>query len=62
MSTDKNISTKEFDSASDYKNLGVEVTRKRYLNTTLIPVVIGAPWMIKHKTDTDFNKILRNQP
>ena len=47
---DKNISLKEFQKLSKYKDLEIEVTKMRKLKTKTIPVVIGALGMIKKRT------------
>ena len=47
---DKNISLKEFQKLSKYKDLEIEVTKMWKLKTKTIPVVIGALGMIKKGT------------
>ena len=44
---DKNISLKEFQKLSKYKDLEIEVTKMWKLKTKTIPVVTGALGMIK---------------
>ena len=44
---DKNISLKEFQKLSKYKDLEIEVTKMWKLKTKTIPVAIGALGMIK---------------
>ena len=47
---DQNISLKEFQKLSLYKDLEIEVTKIWKLKTKIIPVVIGALEMIKKRT------------
>ena len=47
---DKNISLKEFQKLSKYKNLEIEVTKMWKLKTKTIPVVIEALGMVKKGT------------
>ena len=44
--SDKNISAREFDKLSKYKDLEIEITRMWYLKTTTIWIVMGALEMI----------------
>ena len=57
---DCNVSKKEFKKLATYKDLQIEVTRMWQLETTIIPVVIGALGMIKKGTETHVNKIPGN--
>ena len=52
--SDQNISLKEFQKLSKYKDLEIEVTKMWKLKTKIIPVVIGALGMIKKGTQ-NFN-------
>ena len=45
--SDQNISLKEFQKLSEYKDREIEVTKMWKLKTKIIPVVIGALGMIK---------------
>ena len=45
--TDQNISAKEFDKLSKYKDLEIEIQRMWKLRTSTVPVVEGALGMIK---------------
>ena len=54
---DKNISLKEFQKLSKYKDLEAEVTKMRKLKTKTIPVVIGVLGMIKKSTQNFIDRI-----
>ena len=54
---DKNISLKEFQKLSKYKDLEIEVTKMWKLKTKTIPVVIGALGMIKKGTQNSIDQI-----
>ena len=53
----KNISLKEFQKLSKYKDLEIEVIKKLKLKTKTIPVVIGALGMIKKGTQNFIDQI-----
>ena len=53
----KNISLKEFQKLSKYKDLEIEVTKMLKLKTKTIPVVIGALGMIKKGTQNFIDQI-----
>ena len=55
--TDRNVSVKEFDKLSKYKDLQIEVERMWRLKTTIVPVVVGALGLIKKDTDKHIIKI-----
>ena len=54
---DKNISLKEFQKLSKYKDLEIEVTKMWKLKTRTIPVVIGTLGMIKKGTQNFIDQI-----
>ena len=54
---DKDISFKEFQKLSKYKDLEIEVTEMWKLKTKTIPVVIGVLDMIKKGTQNFINQI-----
>ena len=54
---DKNISLKEFQKLSKYKDLEIEVTKMWKLKTKTIPVVIGDLGIIKKGTQNVINQI-----
>ena len=55
--SDQNISLKEFQKLSKYKDLEIEVTKMWKLKTKIIPVVIGALGMIKKGTQSFIDQI-----
>ena len=59
--TDRNISVKEFDTLSKYKDLQIEIERMWQLKTTVIPVVIGALGMVK-KEVLNHLKLIPGEP
>eukprot|EP00795_Rhopilema_esculentum_P010520 gene10520-19245_t len=48
--TDRNISVKEFDKLSKYKDLEIEIQKMWNLKTITVPVIVGALGMIKKGT------------
>lgn len=61
------IGTKGFDNISKYlyvcrvhKILKIKIARIWHLNTSIIPIVLGARVTIKHNNGTHFKKIQRN--
>ena len=54
---DKNISLKEFQRFSKYKDFEIEVTKMWKLKTKTIPVVIGALGMIQKGTQNFIDQI-----
>ena len=54
---DKNIANKEFEKLSKYKDLEIEIQKMWHLDTTTIPVVVGALGMIGKTLDTYLEKI-----
>ena len=55
--TDRNISVKEFDKLSKYKDLQIEIDRMWHLKTTIVPVVVGALGMVKKGIQNHLNTI-----
>ena len=55
--TDRNISVKEFDKLSKYKDLQIEIERMWHLKTTIVPVVVGALGMVKKGIQNHLNTI-----
>ena len=55
--SDENISLKEFQKLSKYKDLEIEVTKMWKLKTKIIPAVIGALGMIKKRTQNFIDQI-----
>ena len=58
VSADKNISLKEFQELSKYKDLKIKVTKMWKLKTKTISVVVGALGMIKKGTQNFMDQIL----
>ena len=58
VSADKNISLREFQKLSKYKDLKIKVEKMWKLKTKTIPVVIGALGMIKKGTQNFIDQIL----
>ena len=59
--TDRNISVKEFDKLSKYKDLQIEIERMWHLKTTIVPVVVGALGMVKRESKIISIQSLENQ-
>ena len=55
--TDINISVKEDDKISKYKNLKTEIEKMQHLKNITMPVREGSPVMIKQGIDKYINKI-----
>ena len=58
--SDSNISAKEFEKLSKYKDLEIEIAKMWKMKTKTIPVVIGALGMIKKGTQKYVNEIPEN--
>ena len=60
--SDNNVSAKEFEKLSKYKDLEIEVSKMWNVRTTTIPVIIGALGIIKKGTQKHLEKIPGNIP
>ena len=60
MPSDGNISAKEFQKLSTYKDLEIEIAKMYKMKTKTIPVVVGAIDMIKKGTQKYVNEIPGN--
>ena len=60
MPSDGNISAKEFQKLSRYKDLGIEIAKTCKMKTKTIPVIVGAIDMIKKGTQKYVNEIPGN--
>ena len=58
--SDRNVSLKEYEKVSKYKDLEIEIQKMWHLKTTVIPVVIGALSMIKRKSEDHIKQIHGN--
>ena len=58
--SDSNISAKEFEKLSKYKDLEIEIAKMWKMKTKTIPVVVGALGMIKKGTQKYVNEIPEN--
>ena len=58
--SEKNITVKEFDKISKYKDLEIEIQKMWKLKTTVVPVIVGALGMIKKGTQNHLEKIPGN--
>ena len=54
--SDSNISAKEFEKLSKYKDLEIEIAKTWKMKTKTIPVIVGAIGMIKRGTQKFFNE------
>lgn len=59
MTWKANVSTKEFDNFSEYKDLDIEITIIKNSNKTVIPIIIQTQGIIKN-IDTHHKKMPRN--
>ena len=62
VSSGSNISAKEFEKLSKYKDLEIEITKMWKMKTKAIPVIVGALGMIKKRTQKYVNEIPGNLP
>ena len=60
VSADSNISAKEFEKLSKYKNLEIEIAKMWKVKTKTIPVIVGALGMIKKGTQKYVTEIPGN--
>ena len=58
--SNRNLSLKEYEKVSKYKDLEIEIQKMWNLKVTIVPVVIGALGMIKKKTEGHIKRIPRN--
>ena len=58
--SDSNISAKEFEKLSKYKDLEIEIAKMWKMKTKTIPVIVGALGMIKKGTQKYVNEIPGN--
>ena len=58
--SDRNVSLKEYEKVSKYKDLEIEIQKMWHLKTTVIPEVIGALGKIKRKSEDHIKKIPGN--
>ena len=54
-SLDKNISFKEYNKTSKYKDFEIEIIDRWHLKTPVIPIIIGALSLIEKSTDKHIN-------
>ena len=57
---DRNLSLKEYEKISKYKDLEIEIQKMWHLKAIVIPVVVGALGMIKRKAEGHINQIPGN--
>ena len=58
--SDSNISAKEVEKRSKYKDLEIEIAKMWKIKTKVIPVIVGALSMIKKGTQKYVNEIPEN--
>ena len=58
--SDSNISVKEFEKLSKYKDLEIEIAKMWKMKTKTIPAIVGALGMIKKRIQKYFNEIPGN--
>ena len=58
--SDSNISAKELEKLSQYKDLEIEIVKMRKMKTKAIPVIVGGLGMIKKGTQKYINEIPGN--
>ena len=58
--SDSNISAKEFEKLSKYKDLKIEISKMWKIKTRTIPIIVGALGMIKKGTQKYVNEIPGN--
>ena len=58
--SDSNISAKEFEKLSKYKDLKIEISKMRKMKTRTITIIVGALGMIKKGTQKYVNEIPGN--
>ena len=57
VATDDNISVKEYNKISKYKDQEIETEKMWHLKTTIMSVIVGAQGIIKKETDKHLYKI-----
>ena len=55
--SERNLSVKEYEKISKYKDLEIEIQKMWHLKAIVMPVVIGALGMIKKKTENHIKRI-----
>ena len=58
--SDSNLSFKEYETISKYKDLGIEIKKMWHLKAIVIPIVVGALGMTKKKTEDHIKRIPGN--